>query len=474
MNKHFANGKTRLVRIDRSAFASAVIASLPTQIVAPLPPRGNTLASESSPIHPPSLILNNHSRTPWTRLTPKVDRYYPGRIRLRPLCAEQIEYNVSKKHKIRVDFKKNRQNPARANNLTRGYRPEGSVGPETTSGERIRAKGDLSRKRTVIVETEDDRPLSRGEDPIDGLSVDLNNCLLGRVVKIHGLESIVEVDDGRRFRCGVRRILKTLVIDARGIVAVGDFVRFKVQRADEGVIERVEPRSRAITRGYRRREHILVSNIDQILIVSAFETPGIKPPLIDRYIISAEKGGVRPVIVLNKSDLVDMAEYQWVVGLYSQLGYETIPTSALDGRGVSRLREILSRGATALSGQSGVGKSTLLNAVQPGLNLRVGEVSDWTGKGKHTTTHAELIRLELGGHVVDTPGLRQFDLWDVDPAELQGGFVEFGPYVPSCRFPNCSHTHETGCAVKDAVAWGQIHVGRYESYVKLYQQEPED
>lgn len=376
---------------------------------------------------------------------------------------------MSKKRKIRVDLKKNRQKPARANDLTRGYRPEGPAGPEPTSGERVRAKGELSRRRTVIVETDDDRKVLRGEDPIEGLSVDLDQCLLGRVVKIHGLESIVEAEDGRRFRCAVRRLLKTLAIDGRGIVAVGDFVRFTVARGDEGVIEKVEPRSRAITRGYRRREHVLVSNIDQILIVSAFDSPGIKPPLIDRYLISAEKGGVRPVIVLNKADLVDLAEYQWVVGLYSQLGYETIPTSAVDGRGLPRLREILSRGTTALSGQSGVGKSTLLNAVQPRLNLRVAEVSDWTGKGKHTTTHAELIRLELGGHVVDTPGLRQFELWDVDPAELQGGFVEFGPYVPACRFPNCSHTHETGCAVKDAVAFGQIHVGRYESYVKLYQ-----
>jgi ribosome biogenesis GTPase len=217
---------------------------------------------------------------------------------------------------------------------------------------------------------------------------------------------------------------------------------------------------------------VIVSNVDQLLIVSALAEPGLKLPLIDRYLISAEKGGVRPIIVLNKSDLVDLAPYQWVIGLYTQLGYETIATSAADGRGIDRIRAVLSRGATAFSGQSGVGKSSLLNAIQPGLNLRVREVSDWTAKGKHTTTTAELIRLESGGYVVDTPGLRQFELWDVEPGEIEGHFIEFRPYIPLCKFPDCSHVHESECAVKDALYWGQIHAGRYESYLKLYQGQP--
>jgi ribosome biogenesis GTPase len=131
-------------------------------------------------------------------------------------------------------------------------------------------------------------------------------------------------------------------------------------------------------------------------------------------------------------------------------------------------------GTTAFSGQSGVGKSSLLNALQPGLNLRVRAVSDWTFKGKHTTSTAELIRLEAGGYVVDTPGLRQFELWGVDSGALEGHFIEFRPYIPLCKFPDCSHTHEASCAVKDAVHWGQIQFGRYESYLKLYHQQPLD
>lgn len=379
---------------------------------------------------------------------------------------------MSKKKKVRVDFKKNRQKRTRSNDLTRDFR-HGDPAREANSaqGERVRAKGDLSRKRTIIVEESPDSTDDPG-DHLANLAVDLSECQTGRVIRVHGLESVVRAEDGRQFRCGVRRILKTLAIEGRNVVAVGDRVWFRPGGDEQGLIEKVDSRHGTITRGYRKREHVLVANIDQLLIVSALEAPGLKLPLIDRYLISAEKGGVRPVIVLNKADLVDLASYQWVIGLYSQLGYETVLCSASTGLGIPRLREILGSGTTALSGQSGVGKSSLLNAVQPGLNLRVGEVSDWTSKGKHTTTYAELISLSRGGYVVDTPGLRQFELWDVDPPELEGYFIEFRPYIPRCRFPDCSHTHEAECWVKTAVMDGQIQECRYESYLKLYHGQP--
>jgi ribosome biogenesis GTPase len=382
---------------------------------------------------------------------------------------------VSKKKKVRVAFKKNRQKRTRANDLTRRYRQDELAKVEPPSAERVRAKGELSRRRTIVTEVTDE---ARQDDTADEAAalraVDLEACLAGRVVRIHGLTSVVETDDGRTFSCHVRRLLKTLAIDARNVVAPGDRVWFRPggEGGEEGLIEKVEARRGTITRGYRRHKHVIAANVDQVLIVSAFEEPGLKLPLIDRYLISAETGGVRPVVVLNKADLVDTTLYQWVVGLYTQLGYETILASAADGRGVARLRALLSEGTTAVSGQSGVGKSSLLNVIQPGLNLRVREVSGWTAKGKHTTTTAELIRLEAGGYVVDTPGLRQFELWGVEPRELSGHFVEFRAYLPLCKFPDCSHTHEADCAVKDAVHWGQIHFGRYESYLKLYYQQP--
>jgi len=375
---------------------------------------------------------------------------------------------VAKKKKVRVAFNKNRQKRTRINDLTRGYSAEGSDSDASVSAERVRAKGDLSRHRTVMQEVPE-----AGADPNDAprLAVDLSTCRKGRVIRVHGLTTVVQAEDGHEVRCNVRRILKTMAIDGRNVVAVGDLVWFRPV-GDEGMIEVVEARQRTLTRGYRHREHVVVSNVDQLLIVSALAEPGLKLPLIDRYLISAVKGRIRPVIVLNKADLVDLAPYQWVIGLYTQLGYETIATSAADGRGIDRLREILSHGATAFSGQSGVGKSSLLNALQPGLNLKVREVSGWTAKGKHTTSSAELIRLKSGGYVVDTPGLRQFELWNIEQAEIEAHFVEFRPYIPKCKFPDCSHIHESDCAVKEAIYWGQISPGRYESYLKLYRGQP--
>jgi ribosome biogenesis GTPase len=155
------------------------------------------------------------------------------------------------------------------------------------------------------------------------------------------------------------------------------------------------------------------------------------------------------------------------VGVYSQLGYEVLLVSAATGFGIDRLRERLVGAESVVTGQSGVGKSSLLNGVEPGLDLRVQAVSEDTEKGRHTTSTAELIPLAMGGFVVDTPGIRQFQLWDVIPEEVAGFFRELRPYVSQCRFPNCTHTHEDNCAVKDAVADGWIDARRYESYVQI-------
>jgi ribosome biogenesis GTPase len=251
------------------------------------------------------------------------------------------------------------------------------------------------------------------------------------------------------------------------VIAAGDIVWFRPEGKDEGIIERVEPRHGVVSRTSRGRQHVLVANVDQLVIVTSAAEPRIKPNLIDRLLVTAERGGIRPVICINKIDLIEPADMMPLVGVYAQLGYEVLMVSAETEFGVDRLRERLAGEESVVSGQSGVGKSSLLNAVEPGLDLRVQTVSGETQKGRHTTTTAELFPLSFGGYVVDTPGIRQFQLWDVIPEEVAGFFRELRPYVSRCRFPDCTHTHEDECAVKDAVADGWVDARRYESYVQI-------
>ena len=297
--------------------------------------------------------------------------------------------------------------------------------------------------------------------------IDRAKCRLGRVLRVQGLHNLVRDDAGEVFTCATRRLLKSLATDQRHVVVAGDVVWFRPEGESQGIIERVEPRRGVVSRTSRGRQHVLVANVDQLVIVTSAAEPRPKPNLIDRYLVSAEKGGVRPIVCVNKVDLVDPAELMPLVGVYSQIGYEVLMVSAVKGIGIERLRHRLAEAESVVTGQSGVGKSSLLNAVEPELGLRVQTVSAETQKGRHTTTTAELIPLTSGGYVVDTPGIRQFELWDVIPEEVAGYFRELRPYVSRCRFPNCSHTHEDNCAVKDAVADGWIDARRYESYVQI-------
>jgi ribosome biogenesis GTPase len=280
---------------------------------------------------------------------------------------------------------------------------------------------------------------------------------------------VVEAADGRQFRCAVRRLLRTLSTDERSVVTTGDRVWFRLADTEEGLIERVEPRHGLLIRASRGREHVLVANVDQVVIVVSLVEPELKPHLIDRYLVSAEQGGIAPIVCLNKADLVDPVPYQPLVGMYSQLGIRTLLTSATAGLGIDCLRAWLKDRQTVFSGQSGVGKSSLLNVIQPELALRVREVSEVNQKGKHTTTTAQLIRLDSGGWVVDTPGIRQFQLWDILPEELEGFFPEFRPFVPLCAYPDCTHTHEDRCAIKRAVDHRQISASRYLSYLGMFE-----
>ena len=380
---------------------------------------------------------------------------------------------MAKKRKIRAEFRKNRSSRTRQTNLTRQYDSEQLKEDSHIRGERISGKGDLTRRRTIMAE--DSKEGGTADDGIQ-LAVDLEKCLPGRVLRVHGLYSIVEDASGELYKCATRRILKTLSTDQRHVVASGDQVFFRpVENSPikEGFIERVEPRRTIIARDVRGRKHILVTNVDQVAIVVSAAEPRLKPNLIDRMIAAAEQSRVRPIICINKIDLIELPELQPLIGVFSQMGYEVLLTSVKNGDGIDRLRQHLHGRATVIAGQSGVGKSSLLNAIDPTLDLRVQEVSRENEKGKHTTTGAQLIPLSCGGYVVDTPGIRRFQLWDVIPEEVEGYFRDIRPWINLCRFPNCTHTHESDCAVKNAVADGRLDERRYESYCKLHAGEME-
>jgi ribosome biogenesis GTPase / thiamine phosphate phosphatase len=317
------------------------------------------------------------------------------------------------------------------------------------------------------------------------LDVDETACLHGRVLAVHGLASTVDAEDGQRYQCVVRRLLKTLSTDQRHVVVAGDRVLFRpadnvkggVGRKGtiehEGIIERVEPRRGVISRESRGRRQLIVSNVDQIIIVGSVGQPPLKPNLIDRFLVSAEYGALRATICVNKVDLVDPADLQPLVGVYAQMGYDVLLVSAQTGLGIERLRRRLTGKQSVVAGQSGVGKSSLLNAVEPQLGLAVGGIIHETQKGRHTTTTARLIPLAAGGYVVDTPGIRQFQLWDVIAEEVASYYRDLRPLISLCEFPDCTHTHEAGCAVKDAVADGWLDARRYESFRILREGEGE-
>ncbi len=372
----------------------------------------------------------------------------------------------NKPHKFRADLRKRHESRARHGNITRDFQDLGPELDESPRSERVSGKGELTRKRTIV-----GHPVARDESGglTVQLAVDESKCLAGRVLSIHGLTSLVRVESGRTYRCATRKLLKTLSTDQRHVVAVGDKVLIRPEGEDEGIIERIDPRHGVLSRTSKGRRQVLVANVDQLLIVASAAEPALKPHLIDRMLVTADKAGIRPLVCINKIDLIDPADLQPLVGGYSQMGYQVLLLSAVTGWGLERLHRWVTGRQSVVAGQSGVGKSSLLNAIEPDLQLRVRTVSGENQKGRHTTSAACLLPLHEGGYLVDTPGIRQFNLWDVIPQEVAGFFRDLRPYVSLCRFPDCTHTHETDCAVKDAVADGRLDARRYESYAQLYE-----
>jgi ribosome biogenesis GTPase len=254
-------------------------------------------------------------------------------------------------------------------------------------------------------------------------------------------------------------------------IAVGDEVAFIDSGDGTGMITEILPRTRKLSRqaaGKKPLEQVIVSNADQVIPVLAAAKPKPKWKLLDRYLATAEAADHPAIVCITKMDLANCDTLIDDVSVYRRIGYPVILTSAVTGEGLDELENVLKDRTSVLLGKSGVGKTTLLNAIQPGLGLRINDVSNSTGKGKHTTSHLEMFELECGGRIIDTPGMREFGIWNADTMDIAGLFPEMRPYIGSCRFGlGCSHTHEPGCAIKEAVEAGDIAYHRYQSYLDI-------
>jgi ribosome biogenesis GTPase len=300
--------------------------------------------------------------------------------------------------------------------------------------------------------------------------------MTGLVLRTQGGVYQVETSEGLRDAVLRGRVKQEARVGDR--VVVGD--RVELARSEEGAwtIETVHERHSALVRrapGKARRAKVIAANIDQVVIVFSVAKPTPHLRMLDRFLVLCESTGLDAVIIANKVDLIGEVEARRSFGLYERIGYPVLYTSVKQGVGMEELRETLRGRISALTGPSGVGKSSLLNSIQPGLALRVSSVSEAVGKGRHTTVTAELIPLGEGSYVADTPGLRELGLWDVPEEELDRYFPEFEPYLGSCRYGNsCSHSHEPACAVRDAVDEGTVPPERYASYLKMLAGEDEE
>ncbi|HET7521350.1 MAG TPA: ribosome small subunit-dependent GTPase A [Candidatus Limnocylindria bacterium] len=294
----------------------------------------------------------------------------------------------------------------------------------------------------------------------------------GTVLRAHTGFYTVRADDGRTYEAQLRGLLKK-ERQATDLAVIGDRVRLSVRPSDAS-IEHVEPRTSKFSRrqpGPRGtwKEDLLVANLDQVLVVFACADPMPHVRMLDRFLVVAEHNEIPAAVVANKVDLVGEAAARDTFGPYERIGYAVHYVSAREGIGVEDLADRLTGRTSVVTGPSGVGKSTLLNAIQPGLRLDTGDVSEFLHKGRHTTTTAELHPLsgQRSGYVADTPGLRELGLWQIPPNELAWCFPEFEPFLGSCAFNDCRHLEEPRCAIVAAVASGELSAARHDSYRRM-------
>src|SRR5690606_15006066 len=296
----------------------------------------------------------------------------------------------------------------------------------------------------------------------------------GLVRKSTGSWYVVEDENGNQHSCRIKGRFRTKGIRTTNPIAVGDWVEFETEPGQQSaVIEKLYPRKNYIIRravNLSKETQIIGANLDLAILLITLASPPTSTGFIDRFLVTAEAYGIPALLVFNKLDLFSeegleiLSDY---MGLYQGLGYTCLAISALQGEHISGLKDLLKDKISLVSGHSGVGKSTLINRLVPGLDLKTGDISDWSDKGKHTTTFAEMIDLPFGGKLIDTPGIRELGIVDLEPQELSHYFPEMRALLNQCRFHNCRHINEPGCAVLDAVEQGDIDPSRYDSYLSI-------
>jgi ribosome biogenesis GTPase len=306
----------------------------------------------------------------------------------------------------------------------------------------------------------------------------------GLVIKTTGSWYVVEGENGEIFECKIKGNFRIKGIKSTNPVAVGDRVRFTIQsdlkstsHLKTGWITDIEDRKNYIVRrspNLSKQSHIIAANIDQAVLVATIAWPVTTSTFIDRYLASAEAYRIPVLLVFNKTDLYTKEETEKMndlITLYSKVGYSSIATSATKFKGIEELKNELKGKTNVINGHSGVGKSTLINLIQPGLNLKTSEISEMHKTGKHTTAFSAMYKLNFGGYIIDTPGIKGFGMLDMEAWEISHYFPEIFKIAKNCQYSNCSHTHEPGCAVKEAVEAGEVAKSRYISYLGLLEGE---
>ena len=335
--------------------------------------------------------------------------------------------------------------------------------------ERVMPRDDLDRRKQIEQAVTASPLTSQTDPPNDSAVVDTGKTAL--VTAVTGMSARIE-RDGVEHPATIRGLLTEIDRGYINPVAVGDRVTVSEDGPGSWAIEGVLPRRTVLARPdpfLAPRQQVVAANVDQILIVSSWREPDLWPELIDRYLIAAGQSEIEPIICVNKADLIeDRSAYQADTRIYGEMRYRLLLTSAITGLGIEELRDALVRKLSVVVGLSGTGKSSLMSAVQPGLDIRIGEVSDVHGQGRHTTSQSMLYRLDAGGYVADTPGIREFGLAGLTLGELPMYYPEIDELASECRFSNCSHVEEPECAVRSAEQDGSISPSRAASYRAIF------